>query len=100
MKAIHRGYPCRRFDDLADATFWRHGVGAFKWDRDTLVIVLPGARHGSQSVPTVANDGLEIARLDTATWEWNGDRNRPTLHPSIHTEYWHGLLRAGVLEQL
>lgn len=32
-----------------------------------------------------------------ATWQWDGNREAPTLHPSIHhVDHWHGWLRAGV----
>jgi hypothetical protein len=37
-------------------------------------------------------------------WQWDGNREAPTLSPSIltksgdHTERWHGFLRAGKLE--
>ena len=31
------------------------------------------------------------------SWEWNGDRDAPTLSPSVnHVGHWHGFLRAGV----
>lgn len=34
------------------------------------------------------------------SWAWNGDRQRPTLHPSIHhVGHWHGWLRDGVFVQ-
>lgn len=33
-----------------------------------------------------------------ATWYWNGDRDKPTLTPSLHAVgIWHGWLRDGVL---
>lgn len=31
-----------------------------------------------------------------ATWEWNGDREKPTLSPSINChDCWHGFIREG-----
>lgn len=30
------------------------------------------------------------------SWKWNGDREKPTLEPSIHTHgHWHGWVRNG-----
>ena len=32
-------------------------------------------------------------------WGWDGNEDKPTLTPSIHTkEHWHGFLKAGRLE--
>jgi hypothetical protein len=44
---------------------------------------------------------LPISRDPQATrgWFWNGDREAPTLEPSINViGKWHGFLRAGKLE--
>ena len=31
-------------------------------------------------------------------WQWNGDKEKPTLSPSVHTiGYWHGWIRDGRL---
>ena len=33
------------------------------------------------------------------SWLWNGNRDKPTLEPSIHhRDHWHGYLRNGVWE--
>jgi hypothetical protein len=42
------------------------------------------------------------------SWEWNGNEEQPTLHPSVHHQigdgagglqtHWHGWLKAGVWE--
>ncbi|AKR57109.1 hypothetical protein XM25_15165 [Devosia sp. H5989] len=33
------------------------------------------------------------------SWEWDGNRERPTLSPSVHhVGHWHGFLRNGVWE--
>lgn len=38
------------------------------------------------------------ARLDDhASWEWNGNKEKPTLTPSVHhVGHWHGFLTDGV----
>lgn len=33
---------------------------------------------------------LSGSRSDTANWSWNGNTEKPTLHPSILTTYRHG----------
>lgn len=33
-----------------------------------------------------------------AQWSWNGDADKPTLHPSLHAEgLWHGFVKDGML---
>lgn len=33
------------------------------------------------------------------SWDWNGNRDKPTLSPSVHhVGHWHGYLKSGVWE--
>jgi len=37
---------------------------------------------------------------DRPSWEWDGNREAPTLSPSVlHRDHWHGYLRAGMWVQ-
>lgn len=39
----------------------------------------------------------EPTRPEKPSWEWNGNREKPTLSPSVwHKGHWHGWLRDGV----
>ncbi len=60
-------------------------------DGSTFPVILP-IRHGDHAT-------IE----DIPVWGWDGDRERPTLHPSIRCnwgagEVFHGFLRAGKIE--
>lgn len=71
----------------------RPGDFCFSEERDYLYIWIPGV-----SGP----DALRIRKGPDSgehrVWSWDGDEERPTLSPSIHTPgYWHGFLRAGRL---
>lgn len=42
---------------------------------------------------------LAIRPAASPSWEWNGNRDAPTLTPSVHhVGHWHGYLRAGIWE--
>jgi uncharacterized protein DUF6527 len=42
---------------------------------------------------------LAIRPAPSPSWEWDGNRDKPTLTPSVHhVGHWHGWLRAGVWE--
>lgn len=49
-----------------------------------------------------AETGISVGRLPLNRddgWTWDGNRERPTLSPSIHAVgHWHGYLRAGRFE--
>ena len=55
------------------------------------------------AVPSKNEIGFAIARLPVTTeaasdgvWHWDGDEERPTLSPSVHTlGHWHGWVRNG-----
>lgn len=83
-----------------------HGAGAYYFDNNeageavAICFVLPGAA-GFRRIPIVANAKFE-------GWRWDGNRESPTLTPSIlascHVpggkvdefyEAWHGFLTAG-----
>lgn len=48
--------------------------------------------------------GLRIGRVkptQSPSWEWDGNREKPTLSPSVYAKYdcgWHGYLKAGIWE--
>lgn len=71
----------------------RPGDFCFSEEMDYLYIWIPGV-----SGP----DAIRIQRGSQGgdrVWGWDGDTERPTLTPSIHTPgYWHGYLRSGRLE--
>jgi hypothetical protein len=70
-------------------------VGDFTFDEkvEHIYLWLPGV-----SGP----DALRIQKGDPGgprVWGWDGNREKPTLTPSIHAPHqWHGHLRAGRLE--
>jgi hypothetical protein len=44
--------------------------------------------------------GVADAGFTRSTWEWDGNREAPTLTPSIHhVGHWHGWLKAGMWTQ-
>lgn len=69
------------------------GDFCFSEDDDHLYIILPGGKHP---------DAIGIQRGEPGghrVWGWDGNREAPTLTPSIHSPgQWHGHLRAGKLE--
>lgn len=75
---------------------WEHGPGAFWFDDERKVIhgILPGSH------------GFACRYEGPGAWEWDGNRESPTLTPSILVnivwgeeeeliELWHGYLTAG-----
>lgn len=71
----------------------RPGDFCFAEDFEYLYIWIPGV-----SGP----DAIRIQRGSPGgdrVWGWDGDTERPTLTPSIHTPgYWHGYLTSGKLK--
>lgn len=40
---------------------------------------------------------LDFRPHESPSWDWNGDKEKPTLTPSVHTPgHWHGFLTDGV----
>jgi hypothetical protein len=89
------------------------------WDTDRagafIVVDVPtSAEEGAPTSPYIwlkvpaPGGGYEHARLPLrpspandigASWEWDGNRERPTLSPSVWCRgIWHGFLRAGRFE--
>jgi len=105
LKVSAEMHPISGWDD-AFAEIAEGKIGGFFFSRTTdgdreyesLVVVMPD--HG----PT----GAELASLPLkpgepregrACWEWDGNREAPTLSPSVHRPgTWHGFIRAGRLE--
>lgn len=70
------------------------GDWAFTEDDTHIVVRLQPGDHGVAALPIAP--GAPGPR-----WDWDGNREAPTLSPSIlhHSEpKWHGFLRAGKLE--
>jgi hypothetical protein len=85
---------------VEDITRSKHIPGAFKYFSD-----------GSSLGPTGMNficpcgcGALSPLHFDNdeptdPSWTWDGNRQKPTLHPSVHwVGHWHGWLRNGVWE--
>lgn len=78
--------------ELAEGEFCFQGQdehGQPKWFR----MRRPGAAHECHLAIRPQKNALG------ASWQWNGDRSRPSFEPSIncHVCRWHGWLRDGVL---
>lgn len=100
--------PMRRFPSDEYSAFHDYGVGAFFWeDHDnglsTMTLIVPDERDPEGI--TVAG-AVVVQKGKTAPeghqgaiWDWNGDRDAPTLSPSllVHPGGWHGYVRAGEL---
>lgn len=70
--------------------------GDFYWADDTLWVAIPS--------DDPEWDNMSIIRIACAekqspgVWQWDGDREKPTLTPSIHTiGVWHGWIKNGML---
>lgn len=83
-------------------------TGEFCWGADRengvryLYIKLPGdeaGRSGPDAI-RVTRDPAKHGGTDGAhTWLWDGNEDKPTLHPSLHWKgRWHGHLQAGQLK--
>lgn len=74
------------------------GFGAFFFlnDYTTLWAVMPNKRHH----PTLVRFNIGDQNK-TPFWEWNGNKDKPTLHPSLHWPgHWHGYLKDGMFESV
>ena len=105
LKISAEMFPVSGWDEISDAQE-QGRVGAFFFseteDGDqrylSLVVVIPD--HGENHAE-LASLPLRPAtpRNGRASWEWDGNRERPTLSPSLHRPgVWHGYIRAGRLE--
>lgn len=71
--------------------------GDFSWNEDFTVIYvcLPCDKH---------MDAIHVQRGGpggSRVWGWDGNKDKPTLTPSIHyLGHWHGYLNAGRLQSL
>ena len=78
--------------NVGEGSIERPGDFKFSDSMDYLYIILPGRN---------APDAIRIRRGEQGgarIWGWDGDEQRPTLHPSIHDiGHWHGFLTDGVL---
>ncbi len=64
----------------------------------------PGRWYYSCPCGCGASGGLRVAVAvkpeQSPSWVWDGNRDAPTLHPSIHhIGHWHGWLKAGFFTQ-
>jgi hypothetical protein len=86
---------CRRVNELNDGDFGTRGDFFFRGDY--LHLVLPDGTH---ICIAVTKDGARPANVPASRpcWKWDGNEEKPTLTPSIHTiDHWHGHLTAGRL---
>lgn len=90
------------FDELRE----HGGLGDFCFiDGDTAIFIrmpdgpnFPTDRGSLIRWPLKPGHNLPGVEKD-AVWEWDGNREHPTLTPSLHwVDVWHGWLRAGRLE--
>ena len=114
-------YPMKRFSDLVDGKggiFWpegkEYGIGAFCWgdnDHDGITYFTffrpDKVWHNSGGDPI----GVSTIPVNTGKWTWDGNRDMPTISPSIlnktavggvddWVETFHGFVTAGVLQVL
>lgn len=79
-------------------------VGDFYWSYDNVGqlyfnALLPGKAFMGE-IEDVAFCSIPV-RLeeDSQAWHWDGNRDRPTLQPSLYLhDHWHGFIRAGRFE--
>ena len=125
-------YPMKRFPDLVDGKKGvfspeakEYGVGAFSWidnDGDGLLYIV--FRHPNKVWRNTSGEMIGIGSIpvNDGRWNWDGNRDVPTLNPSIlfktsvpdhmkeevrhltdndgWTETFHGFIKKGVLEVL
>ncbi len=69
-------------------------VGDFYWEGDHLYVAVPDADIGWVVIRLPVVKDVKLPKH----WHWDGDREVPTLDPSIHTlGVWHGYIRKGAL---
>lgn len=92
------GVPAVRLDDLDEPEGRAKSPGEFMWINDgagkaaSLWFVCP-CGCGDESAICIAPHGAHPKQ-----WQWDGNRQKPTLTPSIHKQVgcgWHGWLRNG-----
>lgn len=91
----HSPIQMRLVDSLGDIS----NLGDFAWGgepgKETIFIAIPDkTRRGWCTTVWTIN---HRNRLD-AQWSWNGNKEKPTLAPSLHcVGMWHGWVRNGML---
>jgi hypothetical protein len=101
------GIACSSLDEFFERTDRGEAGGFIIVDAPASVGAEP-TPHIWLAVPAPGDRKVEHARLPLqpsppnscgASWEWDGNREKPTLSPSIHcVGVWHGYLRAGRFE--
>ncbi len=79
--------------------FWEHGeIGDWSFTEGETHIFLKEPPGGEIAALPIRGR----FQTEYATWEWDGNREAPTLSPSIlsRTTGWHGYMRAGQLESV
>ncbi|MDY6979357.1 MAG: DUF6527 family protein [Pseudomonadota bacterium] len=94
MAEIKTSFPAFYVDDLLDGD---HPPGAFKFYANEA-----GEIIGMNAVMPFNNEqGKQLATFPFTAkhkhhWQWDGNREKPTLSPSLHLPgHWHGYLRGG-----
>ncbi len=74
------------------------GNWAFDKDDQTILIVMPDGKIAG--LPLSLEAGIKFH--DGSHWDWDGNREAPTITPSILDVVtgWHGYMRAGQLESV
>lgn len=74
---------------------WDHGIGAFFFSggMKSMLCMMPD----KDGTPQLVSFNLDTSRKDCACWSWNGNKEKPTLSPSLH---WvgHGHLKDGFFQ--
>ena len=88
-----------------DSEFWAYGIGAMSWSKedehDVLFVLLPTEKEHLPFEPlrVYMNHAEDNWAKPGDVPGWNGDREKPTLKPSIQIPQkgWHGYITHGEL---
>ena len=66
------------------------------WSDKFMMTYIPPGGTMPYTAPLTTDEALADKRRGAGTyWWWNGDEDKPTLHPSVEVPGWHGWLRDG-----
>lgn len=77
---------------------YKHGLGAYFFTaRDESILAM--VPSGDDEPPRLV--AFNIGKNGGPRWQWDGNRESPTLSPSLHCiGHWHGFLRNGRFESV
>ena len=117
-----RSCPCAKTDDPSFENLWDGPAGMFAWGWEeqkdgsrvrTIRIVMPFYTPPGQNSfhvlkvyqvpPDKLKESSQPPEVPSPAWAWDGNLDKPSLHPSIacgprKKRDWHGYLKNGVLE--